>query len=352
MKRLAGLVLAVAACGGASDPEGNPAATSLGSVGGSSDASMGSNTVGGSPSSDDATADESSDDSSSADTGSSLPPPLPCDDAFSLTPTNPTLDTFSVAVTHDQPLTFIDLSADGPAPATIVHTDTTGSGPSTWTFTISGHAEGIYTLRFGSRDVATDPLTIHAECQVAVQEGGGSGVDPSAGGGGSDSDGTCTCADKACGEDDGCGTPCSGGHRDAMGAVSDCRVEGNCGCGVEPNDNMVCSGSGMCTVRCSCDCLPPIDKTAAEVAGLDFAGSCALVFEESGDSTVWDYTNGVALCPLGYDPQGAARCTECPPCHRPSSPECEWSQWCTCTAPDYYPEYSQTCCDAGPEHCY
>ncbi|MEM6291992.1 MAG: hypothetical protein AAGA54_12030 [Myxococcota bacterium] len=285
--------------------------------------------------------------SSDESTGEPLPP-LPCDDTFIIDPADPTLDAIYVEVSHPDPLPYVDLSAAGPNQPTISFIDVVGSKPYAWAWEITGHVPGVYTLAFGNRADEAAPVVQHSTCQIRVESGGTT----ASGGGSATGNGDCSCADKSCGEDDGCGTPCSGGHRDANGAVSDCRLEGNCGCGVEPNDNMQCTGDGLCRVRCSCDCLPPIDKTPAEVAGLDFGGSCALVFEESGDSTVWDYANGVPLCPLDYDPEGAARCTECPPCHRPQAPECDWAQYCTCTAPMYYAEYQQTCCNAGPEYCY
>lgn len=160
------------------------------------------------------------------------------------------------------------------------------------------------------------------------------------------------CNGVPCGGDDGCGTPCSGGHRDANGAVSDCRVPGDCGCGVEPNDNMLCTGSGMCRIHCSCDCLPPQERLAADVAGLDYGGACTLVFQQSNDPSVWDYTNNVPLCPVDHDPQGAARCTECPPCHRDHPPACSWDDWCTCRDPRWIDGYRTECCAAGPQYCF
>lgn len=304
----------------------------------------------GSSSSDDATSaptastDGSSLDPDSSDTTETPLPPLPCDDTFTLAPPAPDLSAFEVEVSHPEPLPFVDLTLFGPNAPTVAFIDVVGTEPYRWAWQVSGHVPGEYTLEFGNRTDEAAPLVVHSTCQVRVDAGGGEDSDTSVG--------DCTCADKACGEDDGCGTPCSGGHRDASGAISDCRLEGNCGCGVEPNDNMQCTGDGLCRVRCSCDCLPPVDVDASEVSGLDFGGSCAYVFEQSGDPTVWDETNGVALCPLDYDPQGEARCTECPPCHRPQAPECDWAQYCTCIAPMYYEEYSQTCCAAGPEYCY
>lgn len=304
----------------------------------------------GSSSSDDATSAPtastagSSLDPDSSDTTETPLPPLPCDDTFTLAPPAPDLSAFEVEVSHPEPLPFVDLTLVGPNAPTVAFIDVVGTEPYRWAWQVSGHVPGEYTLEFGNRTDEAAPLVVHSTCQVRVDAGGGEDSDTSVG--------DCTCADKACGEDDGCGTPCSGGHRDASGAISDCRLEGNCGCGVEPNDNMQCTGDGLCRVRCSCDCLPPVDVDASEVSGLDFGGSCAYVFEQSGDPTVWDETNGVALCPLDYDPQGEARCTECPPCHRPQAPECDWAEYCTCTAPMYYEEYSQTCCAAGPEYCY
>lgn len=280
----------------------------------------------------------------SSDTTGAPLPPLPCDDTFTLAPAMPDLAAFDVEVSHPEPLPFVDLRVSGPTAPVVTFVDVVGSEPYRWAWQITGHAQGEYTLEFGNMADESAPFVVHSTCQIRVEAGGGEGNDTDVG--------DCTCADKACGEDDGCGTPCSGGHRDANGAISDCRLEGNCGCGVEPNDNMQCTGDGLCRVRCSCDCLPPIDVEPSEVAGLDFGGSCAYVFEQSGDPTVWDATNGVALCPLDYDPEGEARCTECPPCHRPQSPECDWSQYCTCTAPMHYEEYSETCCNAGPEYCY
>ncbi|MBN1774570.1 MAG: hypothetical protein JXB32_25140 [Deltaproteobacteria bacterium] len=161
-----------------------------------------------------------------------------------------------------------------------------------------------------------------------------------------------SCDGVPCGGDDGCGHPCSGGWRTEHGAVSDCRSPGDCGCGVEDNGNMECTGDGLCRVRCSCDCLPPQDRPASAVAGLDRAEACALVFRESGDPTVWDAATGTALCPLAYDPVGEARCRECPPCHRNHPPECGWAEWCTCRDPRWIDGYRSECCAAGGDFCF
>jgi len=279
-----------------------------------------------------------------AETGDSALAPLPCDPGWTFSDDPARADgALAVSFTHAEGFVYVDLALAGAgaaATAAWVGVESGGHG-FVWTWSVTGLAEGVLELAFTADEGATEV----ARCQLHVVAGHGSG---------DGGDGGCvpTCAGRLCGEDDGCGAPCVGGYRDSLGAVSDCRAEGDCGCGVEPNENMECLSSGQCRVRCSCDCLPPQDVDAALVASLDYGGACAYVFEASGDPTVWDYERGAALCPTDYDPTGAARCTECPPCHRDHPPSCDWSQWCTCYDERWIDGYREECCAAGAEHCY
>ncbi len=268
-------------------------------------------------------------------------PELTCDADFVVEPVRPDLSAFIVRVSDPAPLANVEI-AGGDIRSRLLDIE----GRYTWSFEITGHRGGVLDMTFRA-----DPeRTVYSRCSVFILGG-----DPTDAGtdaadtGRVDTGGPCvpSCADKLCGEDDGCGTACSGGHRDAHGGVSDCRVPGNCGCGVEPNDNMQCQSDGRCIIRCSCDCLPPQHRTGEEVAGLTHSESCALVFRESGDPTVWDFATDTPLCPLGYDPSGAARCTECPPCHRNHPPECTYEQWCTCRDPRWIEGYRTECCPMG-----
>jgi hypothetical protein len=179
--------------------------------------------------------------------------------------------------------------------------DVRGSSPFTWSYTVTGAASGVLEMTFVA-DPANQEI---ARCSVWVREGPAPDVaqrtrrsrTPASPTRGATAERAApNCRGVPCGGDDGCGTPCSGSHRDAHGAVSDCRAPGDCGCGVEDNGNMVCGDDGQCVIRCSCDCLPPQRRPASAVARLDRAGACLLVFRESGDPTVWDAVNGRPLC--------------------------------------------------------
>jgi len=286
--------------------------------------------------------DDDDDDATPADDDTELPP-LPCDDRFSVVP-DPAQEgaSVSVAVTDTIPYVWVDLSVSGSGAPTASGVDVTGEGPWTWSYAVTGHAVGQLDMEF----TADEGATLVATCSVWVVEGGGASDD--------DDSTPCEpdCTGTMCGADDGCGTPCSGSHRTDHGAVSDCRNGVDCGCGVAPNDNMVCTDTGMCRVHCSCDCLPPIDRTPQDVAALDHAGSCELVFRDSNDPTVWDYATDTSLCPLDYDPVGDERCTVCPPCHRDHPPNCGYDTYCTCYDERWYDDYSAECCAAGAEYCY
>jgi hypothetical protein len=296
-----------------------------------------------SPAGDDDASPADDDDATAGDDDTELPP-LPCDERFTVVP-DPAEDggLVAVSVTDTTPYVYVDLVVSGDGSPVITWGDVTGEGPWTWSWSVSGHAVGQLDMVFTADEGATQI----ASCSVWVVTGSGSTDDD-------DDTGPCEpdCAGTICGGDDGCGTPCSGGHRDDHGAVSDCRSGADCGCGVPDNTNMECTGDGLCRVRCSCDCLPPIDRSPADVAGLDHAGSCELIFRDSGDPTVWDYDNDVSLCPLDHDPVGADRCTECPPCHRDHPPSCDWDAYCTCNDERWYDGYSTECCAAGAEYCY
>lgn len=295
---------------------------------------------------EDAALDDAGRDSLFADT-SALPdvPPLPCDDGFAIEGSARTGTPLVVRFTHPTAgLTNINLrtSGDG-SPSSRFDELESDEAPFRWRFIVEGHAQTRLELEL----VADPEERVYGTCSVRVlEDGAGDGGTRDAGADAEEGD-SCvpTCGDKLCGEDDGCGTPCAGGHRDAHGGVSDCRLGGNCGCGVEPNDNMECTGDGMCRIRCSCDCLPPQLRSAEAVAGLDHGGSCTLVFRESGDATVWDSVNERALCPTDYDPGGDAHCSECPPCHR-GRDQCGLESWCECTDPGYRardPQYNAMC---------
>lgn len=268
-------------------------------------------------------------------------PPLPCDPRFELPP--PPLDAseaLTVRFRDTTPWANVELTAAGPGAPQAAFGGVTSAGTPktwTWTYTVSGHAAGVLELTF-----TRDHGEAVASCQARVV---GTSVDAGS---------TCTpsCAGVICGGDDGCGTPCSGGHRDQHGAVADCRLAGDCGCGQENNDNMQCTSGGQCRVRCSCDCLPPQDVSPQTVQGLDRAGACRVVFQNSGDPTVWNAAAGQPLCPVDHDPVGAARCTECPPCHRDHPPACSWEAWCTCSDARWVSDYQSQCCAAGAQYCY
>ncbi len=249
-----------------------------------------------------------------------------------------------VSFTDDPGHVYIGLDVTGPGSPSAEFLEVGGAGPYTWRFRVTGLVAGILDISF-----TIDEGEVLATCQHRVVVG-----EIPDGGPAPDADSACVanCNGVPCGGDDGCGTACSGGWRDDHGAVSDCRAGGDCGCGVEPNDNMQCTGSGMCRIRCSCDCLPPQDRTATAVAGLDHAESCRLVFRESGDPTVWDVETDSPLCPLDHDPSGAARCTECPPCHRDHPPSCDWDQWCVCRDARWIDGYRADCCAAGDAYCF
>lgn len=102
-------------------------------------------------------------------------PPLPCDGEFSVPSAITAGVPFDVQVTHATGFTFIGMNAVGPGSPSAAHTGTGGSGPYTWTFTISGHAAGVLTLTF----TADMGMTAIAGCQVAVRPGGAgdAGVD-------------------------------------------------------------------------------------------------------------------------------------------------------------------------------
>jgi len=275
---------------------------------------------------------------------------LECDARFSFDPPvwregTPVL----VSVTDTPGYTNVELRLAGPGAPSAAWVGVTGTGPYTWTWRVTGHAAGVLELAFHA-----DPDAVRlASCRVRVEPGGGADGDADADVD-ADDGGPCVprCDGVPCGGDDGCGHPCSGNWRNEHGAVSDCRAPGDCGCGVEDNSNMECVESGLCRVRCSCDCLPPQDVPPSAVAGLDHTAACALVFRESGDPTVWDAARGTPLCPLDHDPVGAARCSECPPCHRNHPPECGWAEWCTCRDPRWVEGYRAECCAAGGEFCF
>ncbi|MFK7999680.1 MAG: hypothetical protein AB8H86_08785 [Polyangiales bacterium] len=280
------------------------------------------------------------------DTGAptDVPQPLPCDDGFEIEGTALSGAPLVVRFTHPTSgLTNINLRTSG-AGAPVARFDELESDepPFQWRFIVDGHAPTRLTLEL----VADPEERVYGTCTVRVN-GGSDGGTQDGGTPDADTDVSCVpnCSDSLCGEDDGCGRPCAGGHRDAHGGVSDCRLAGNCGCGVEPNDNMECTGEGMCRIRCSCDCLPPQVRSAEAVAGLNHGASCTLVFRESGDPTVWDSANERALCPTDYDPGSDAHCNECPPCHR-SRDQCGLERWCECTDPSYRardPQYDAMC---------
>ncbi len=273
-------------------------------------------------------------------------PELPCDPEFTGIEPNPAQSgrVLTVAVSDDVGWVYVGLSVSGSGAPTSSLDEVSGEGPWTWTWSVTGHEPGQLAMRFTADEGSTEI----ASCRVWVVEGSDSGDPPAP------DTGPCVpdCSEALCGADDGCGTPCAGSHRESYGGASDCRSTGYCGCGVEPNDNMECTSGGMCRVRCSCDCLAPVDRAPEDVQHLDYPGACELVFRESGDPTVWDYENDRSLCPLDHDPVGDARCSECPPCHRDHPPSCDWEDWCTCTDHRWYDEYSDECCAQGEEHCY
>jgi hypothetical protein len=294
-------------------------------------------------------------DASARDVTSTMPP-LPCDARFEVGPAYSDAPIL-VSFTDTPGYTNVGLRVRGPGAPVASWGGVRGSSPFTWSYTVTGAASGVLEMTFVA-DPANQEI---ARCSVWVREGPAPDVaQPDAtvtDTGVADArrdGGACrpNCRGVPCGGDDGCGTPCSGSHRDAHGAVSDCRAPGDCGCGVEDNGNMVCGDDGQCVIRCSCDCLPPQRRPASAVARLDRAGACLLVFRESGDPTVWDAVNGRPLCPLAYDPVGAARCSECPPCHRNNPPECGWDAYCTCRDPRWIGEYRNRCCAAGAAYCF
>lgn len=279
-----------------------------------------------------------------ADTGfdAALPP---CDDDWMVPRVAREGEPLIARFVHaTQGLTHVEMRVSGGGSSVLEDVES-GSAPFRWRFRIMGHRAPSIRIEF----VADPDESVYGVCELGVEPASEDGGVPDTGmpDTGMDTGGECVpdCSDKLCGEDDGCGTPCTGSHRRDHGAPTDCRLPGNCGCGVEPNDNMECTGDGMCRIRCSCDCLPPQLRSAEAVAGLNHAASCTMVFRESGDPTIWDAERGVALCPVGYDPSSAAHCTECPPCHR-SRDACGLASWCECVDPGYRardPQYNAMC---------
>ncbi len=277
--------------------------------------------------------------------------PFVCDRRFTVRPT-PSYAAAPILVdfTDSAGYTSIALRPSGPGMPTVEYLGVRGTAPFVWSFRVGGLAAGVLDFAF-----MADPgaATVIATCRLAILPGappdGGTSSDA-----GIDADARCVprCVGVPCGGDDGCGNRCAGTYRDRHGAVSDCRVPGDCGCGIEPNDNMVCGDDGMCVIRCSCDCLPPQRRMPSAVAGLDHAGACRLVFRESHDPTVWDEVGNRPLCPLDHDPVGTARCVECPPCHRDHPPSCPWNSWCECRDTRWVTEYRTMCCAAGSTFCF
>ena len=263
------------------------------------------------------------------------PPNHHCDKRFLSIPTKPrTGESWQITFRDTPGYVYIGLSIQGPAkPSTHFLGHQKLNGVHHWKYRIVGQHKGVYALSFtadkGKRKIAI--------CKIEVLQG---------------KQGPCTpnCKGVLCGGNDGCGGKCQGSHRTKHGGINDCRLNGDCGCGKEDNGNMVCGSNGKCIVRCSCDCLPPQSVAAKDLVGLNRADACKMLFKKSGDPTVWDYKRDVSLCPLDRDPQGADRCTKCPPCHRDHPTACPWKAWCTCRDPRWVSGYRKKCCANG--HCF
>ena len=298
---------------------------------------------------EDADVDDSGDDPGEPDvdandvTSDTGLPELPCDVGFDWTPDPGRVRSpFVASYANPAGYAYVGLELSGASNVRAEFAGHDGSGAqNVWTFRVdAGLVVGRYTMTFQTNVGHPDgtPIEDIAACDFWVIEGSGGDV-------GVPNDTGCTpsCAGVICGGSDGCGGFCTGGRRATLGASSDCRGNGDCGCGVRGQaDNMQCTGDGRCRVRCECDCLPGGSSLidAADVVGMDFSASCALALERSGDPTVWDYTNGVPLCPTGDLPDDANNCDVCPPCHRLEPPNCSLEAYCACVDPAYRENFS------------
>lgn len=102
--------------------------------------------------------------------------PLECDAAFSFS-VNPVQAgvPFDVSYTADTGYTFVAMEVTGPGAPAANDFQVTGSGPFTWTYTVSGHGEGVLSFDFLEGKTNGSPGSVLGSCQVSSVEGSGSG---------------------------------------------------------------------------------------------------------------------------------------------------------------------------------
>jgi hypothetical protein len=108
--------------------------------------------------------------------GSGGSAPLPCDDGFAFSSTPAVAGVpFSASYTADTGYTYIALTVSGPGSPTAGSEQITGSGPFTWSYTISGHGAGVLSFEFVEGKMGGNPGNVVASCQLESVSGSGGG---------------------------------------------------------------------------------------------------------------------------------------------------------------------------------
>jgi hypothetical protein len=123
--------------------------------------------------------------------GTGALPPLDCDSRFSISDDPATAGVaFDVTVTDSSPYAYVDLEVSGPGSPSTAWGGVAGSGPWSWTWTVSGHAAGVLDLTFKKDKNGGNPGTTVATCQMYSVDAGSGGSGGGTGGTGTGGTGT------------------------------------------------------------------------------------------------------------------------------------------------------------------
>ncbi len=121
----------------------------------------------------------------SAGTGGSGGTPLACDPGFKFSKNPVTAGVpFQVRYTAKTAYTYIGMKVTGPGSPQVENQQITGTGPYTWTYTVSGHGAGVLSLTFVDGMTGGNPGNPIATCQVQSVAGSGTGGSGGIGGAG------------------------------------------------------------------------------------------------------------------------------------------------------------------------
>jgi hypothetical protein len=117
---------------------------------------------------------------------------LPCHPGFSFSPAKQKAGVpFQVTFTDPTPYPWISMEASGPGAPVVSDQVINGAGPYAWSYTVSGHQQGVLELRFYKDKPPGSPGVLVGTCQRQVQAGpGGQGGSGGSGAGSGGSAGT------------------------------------------------------------------------------------------------------------------------------------------------------------------